>query len=772
MSSGDAGGSGGFFYAFGIHMGLGRGPVNELIEARMGDKLGWQGSANTDSPQHTIDAPALFGGPAKEGGIQGPFLLLNGEPGQDVQGSYMDATLIAPAVATGFQRMCTVFFDGFIAALNPYPKPWSWRVRRTTKGWDGPVLRPDLATIELLGDPIAPPAGAARPFAETGENVMINITNGIRTIATAPPGGVITDITYVDASDDGSGNGNPTQPQFQWNLLPDGTAEVLTNIDTWKRGIRSHFYYSVGGTPGYVGSSMQFGTNVMAPARLKIATPAGTTVASTLQITHRVYIGGTTIYYDEPIDGGFTLVSNVPGEAIYEVNPKWFGVLLKVWFNYVGASSGATTDEKNCDGLVNPPVATLTPPNGGTVKDINYINVAYYVVESEFHTQPEVRAVPYTLDGNDVTMFEVQQQGLEIYVSYNYYLNLGGGPLTPTRQIKAMNPSHIIYEALTNREWGRGLDRSVIDGTSFEVAAQSLKDEGFGACGRWARRDSVASFIQGILDMIGATLYTDRSTALLRLRLIRGDYDRNALKLWDTSNGILEITDSTVNTATVVINEVIVTYRDPVFNADRSVNVQNLASLQSSQGAFNSKSVSYPFCPTSGLALRLAQRDLRSYAQGLRRFKITVDRRGYALFPGAVMRIQDAARKIPDMVVRVATIKDGILTDGKISMDVVQDVFSFPTRSYVTPQPNTWAPPVYTPCIGQHEVFEAPYFLLRRQMSNADFSFLDNNSAYLATIADQGQLSNTGYRIAVRDSAPTPDDVPLPDDQLYCGYTP
>lgn len=771
MSSGDAPeGSAGFFYRFAIHMGLGRGPVNELIEARMGGKLGWQGSATSADPLHTIDSPALFGGPAKEGGIQGPFVLLNGDPGQDLTGSYMHAVLIAPSPATGFRRMCTVFYDGFIAALNPYPKPWSWRVRRSTSGWDGDVLRPDLAVIDLLGDPIAPVAGAARPIGEQRDMVTIPITNGVHTIATPPVGCEITDINYVIVSDDSAGNGNPTQPPFEWDLLPDGTAEIRTNINSENRYITAHFYYNNAvGTPGFVGSSVELGTVVPHKARIKVNPPAGCTVSATLSVTRRVLIGGGPFYTDEPIDY-YALVSNEPGEAIYEVSPRYYLIDLKITFSYAGASSGTTMQENNVDILPNAPMVTLVPPGGGDVAEIQYIPVSFYVVESEFHTQPESRDIPYLLEGNDVTMYEVEQQGNQVPVVYNYFLNLGGGPITPIRDIKAMNPAHIIYEALTNREWGRGLDRSVIDSTSFEVAAQTLVDEGFGACGRWARRDSVASFVQGILDMIGATLYTNRSNALLTLFLIRGDYDRNALKLWDTSNGILEITDSTVNTATVVVNEIIVRYRDPVFNEDRTVNVQNLASLQS--GAFNTKTVDYKFCPTSGLARRLAQRDLRSYAQGLRRFKITVDRRGYALFPGAVMRIQDVARKIPDMVVRVATMKDGILTDGKISMDVVQDVFSFPATSYVQGQPNTWAPPSNTPCIGEHEVFEAPFVVLRRRMSNADFAFLDDSSAYLATVADQGQTANVGYKVAVRDSAPTSDDIPLPADQLYCGYTP
>ena len=304
------------------------------------------------------------------------------------------------------------------------------------------------------------------------------------------------------------------------------------------------------------------------------------------------------------------------------------------------------------------------------------------------------------------------------------------------------------------------------------AAAQTLVDEEFGLCLRWSRRDGIDTFIQSVLDHIGAVLYNDRSTALFTLKLIRGDYVKSALKLWDTSSGILEINDSSVNTATLTVNEIIVEWKDPIYNEVRTVNEQNLASIQSNSGVMNTKTMKYVGLPTPGLARRVALRDLRAHSQGLRKFKIVTDRRAWNLAPGMVMRIQDVARGIPDTVVRIATMKDGTLLDGKISFDVVQDVFSLPARSFTEEQPNTWAPPNTTPCIGDHKVFEVPYFLLARTMRPADFDYITDTSAYVGTVAELGQPANVNYDVAVRTSAPTQDDVPSSLDQLYCGYVP
>jgi hypothetical protein len=352
---------------------------------------------------------------------------------------------------------------------------------------------------------------------------------------------------------------------------------------------------------------------------------------------------------------------------------------------------------------------------------------------------------------------------------------LAQGPRTdqvkPNEQIKAMNPAHIVYECLTNREWGRGLPRSSLDQQSFSIAAAALFNEQFGLCIKWSRRDGIDTFIQSVLDHIGATLYTDRETSLMKIFLIRGDYDRNALPLYTTSNGILEFSEASAATNSSAVNEVVVTYRDPVMNEDRTVRAQNLAILQSTGGAFNSLAKSYLGCPTDAIARRLAQRDLRANADGLRRFQLKMDRRAWRIAPGSVIRIEDVPRKIFDMVVRVARVEDGTLTNGPITLTVVQDVFSLPATTFTGNQPNTWERPSFEPCIGLHKVFEVPYFLLANTLTPAALAGIAPSSAFLGTVAEKAQTDNVSYDIAVRSGAVEEEDWPE-NDSAYCGYVP
>ncbi len=650
-------GSAGYRYYFGIHAGIGRGPMDELVEIRIGGKLAAQPHM-TASGSGSIDQPELFGGDKKEGGISGYFRLLMGESTQTMPDDL--AAMIAPAVRTGFRRMATFFYNGLVAALNPYPKPWSFRMRRAKLGWDGAVFQPDLAVITLLGPEV--PTGA-----EYGAEVA-----GI----------------YRDTFDTNTGGLRIVDPG--------GVAELDT------------------------------GWSTLLPEPLCMAF---TENANAVNHETRVY-------------------SHVSGEAPNGLCWFYNGPLTYVPFVYRTPPTSW--------------VRTVTPPAGGTF--IRFTGASYITSDGTTGT------CAFSATDNEISIpFDQAPDGSNITIEYLYNPNIPDG-LTPDRVIKAMNPAHIIFECLTNREWGRGMDRSIINVTSFESAAQALYDEGFGMCLRWARRDSINSFIKEILDTCGAALYMDRTDALMSLKLIRKDYVYDDVPLWDTTNGIMSITNSNVNTSAAVINEVIVQYRDPVFNEDRSVNVQNLASLQSTGGVFRTITKQYKGIPTGDLARRVAQRDLRANSEGLRRFDIVMDRRGAGIVPGFVMRIRDEARQIEDIMVRVAQVKEGTLANGQIQLLVIQDVFSFPNTTFVADQPSTWQRPNFAPCIGEHEVFEVPYFLLARTMGAPDFALLDNESAYMGAVAEQAKSSNVGYDIAVRNSEPELEDWPADGEGLYCGF--
>lgn len=200
----------GFRYMMSILSGICRGPINEFVEIKAGEKQAWTGRV-TGNSLNMINKVALFGGETKEGGIQGPFGLFMGAEDQVLPGAMTienfpaygltkGVSLTLPDVRTSigaerlpeFRGVVTLWFSGLIAAMNPYVKEWRFRVRRWNAGWwqDNPWY-PEKAAIILADGQIKamnashivyecctnPLWGRGLPASELDENSFIYAAN-------------------------------------------------------------------------------------------------------------------------------------------------------------------------------------------------------------------------------------------------------------------------------------------------------------------------------------------------------------------------------------------------------------------------------------------------------------------------------------------------------------------------------------------------------------------------------------------------------------------
>ncbi|MBB3103808.1 phage tail protein [Azomonas macrocytogenes] len=316
--------------------------------------------------------------------------------------------------------------------------------------------------------------------------------------------------------------------------------------------------------------------------------------------------------------------------------------------------------------------------------------------------------------------------------------------------INAMNPAHIIYECLTNRDWGGGMARGRLHEASFMAAADQLYAEGFGLCLRWNRQDSVKNFIQTVLDHIGANLYLSRFDGLFHLDLIRDDYDADSLSLFDEDSGLLGIDQDDNGASSGAVNELIIKWHDPIKDEDRQWRERNLAAIQS-DGQVISTTLDYPGIPTIDLAGRVAVRELRARSAGLKRFKLRLDRRGYQLQPGQPLRIRSLKRGIETLVVRAGRIEDGTLTDGAITVTVVQDVFGLATSSMASVQPSGWVPPDRTPtAIALRKLTERTWRDLAQTTDPANLDLIDSTASYLQALAVKPTSLSLSYTLQDR----------------------
>lgn len=335
--------------------------------------------------------------------------------------------------------------------------------------------------------------------------------------------------------------------------------------------------------------------------------------------------------------------------------------------------------------------------------------------------------------------------------------------------IHAMNPAHIVYECLTNPVWGRGLDPSRIDTASFIAAADTLYDEGFGLCMRWDRQDEIEAFVQTVIDHCGAVMYEDQSTALMKLVLIRGNYDIDDLPVYTPSTGLLEITESKVLNRSRLVNEIKVQYTDAITGREQSVTVPNVAGVQAAGGVVNSMTKQYPGLPTAALALRVGQREMRAKGLDIRPFTFTLDRRGWNTSPGSVVVLDDVTRNVRNMPVRVLTVDFGRMGDSRVVVTGIQDVFSLPTNPFVTAQPGTQNNIPQLACVGIHKVIELPYAMVVPIVSAADLDYIEDDDCFVGVIAEPGLLTNVGYRFGVRSGQAVDADYPN-DENAFCGY--
>lgn len=314
--------------------------------------------------------------------------------------------------------------------------------------------------------------------------------------------------------------------------------------------------------------------------------------------------------------------------------------------------------------------------------------------------------------------------------------------------IRAMNPAHIIYQCITDPAWGRGRPASELNENSFIIAANAFCSEGFGLCIHWMRSDEIGNFVKTIVDHSAAVLYTDRETGLINIKLIRDDYDPDLIPHFTIDSGLMSINEDDTGSSDSILDEVIVEGKDPISNQAIEGRSHNLAVRRFRGGASTSK-LSYPGLPTIELCNRVAERDRNTGAAGLRKFTVKLNRAGFRIHPGAVFKITYLPRGLDGIVLRAGDIDDGNMIKGEITIKCMQDVFSLPLISFVTPVENTFSQG-QEPEPAEAEIFEASYRDLYMRMSSGDLAVIGEGDALFGVTAAKPNAASIGYNLIAR----------------------
>jgi len=123
----------GWRYHLGIHMVACAGPVDAVTGIKVGESTLWEGNV-TASSTLSVNKPELFGGDKRQGGVVGEIDLAFGETSQ-APNAYLQTQQGSPIPA--YRGVMSIILKQiYLAANNPYIKPWAFRIKRIpAKTW-------------------------------------------------------------------------------------------------------------------------------------------------------------------------------------------------------------------------------------------------------------------------------------------------------------------------------------------------------------------------------------------------------------------------------------------------------------------------------------------------------------------------------------------------------------------------------------------------------------------------------------------------------------
>jgi Domain of unknown function (DUF4082)/Putative phage tail protein len=314
------------------------------------------------------------------------------------------------------------------------------------------------------------------------------------------------------------------------------------------------------------------------------------------------------------------------------------------------------------------------------------------------------------------------------------------------------NPANVLYEVLTNPDWGLGFSDTLIDTTSFTAAATTLYNEGNGFSIILDSPISLEDFIAEVERQIYGYVRYNPLVGKWQMKLLRADYtladcpqinDSNTIEVTNFSHGTW---DETVNNLRVAFVD-----RGNSYSATYA-QAQDMAN-QAIQGSVITAESTYPGVKDPNLANQIAWRDLRLQGFPLAGVGLFVDRSFSSVNVGDVVSWTDTARGISDLAMRVAAVDLGKLEEGKIQLTLSQDIFYTVVPSFAAPGTTSWSvpnPPVDTSATSR-SIFESP--------AQMDRVFGSNRAGLIYAGITQPPDGSVEYDIWTSDNDATYNDV-------------
>lgn len=275
------------------------------------------------------------------------------------------------------------------------------------------------------------------------------------------------------------------------------------------------------------------------------------------------------------------------------------------------------------------------------------------------------------------------------------------------------NPVNVIYEILTDTDWGLAIDPADIDTSSFADAGSTLADEINGFSMLLDRPIEAVELIRLVEEQIDGVVFQNAQTGLWQINLARADYDIDTVPEMDESN-IVEMKSFSRGSWEDTANNI----RTPFTRRGSQSNyvttmglAQDMANIRIQNGSNVTATIRYPGVKRGRTANDLAWRELRGLSTPLAKATVVVDRTFWDVQPAQVLALSYELLGFTKLPMRVQSIDLNELTENRITLDLVQDTYKFQAGSFADPGDTGWEEPLdtLTPFPADQQIaFEAP----------------------------------------------------------------
>jgi hypothetical protein len=237
------------------------------------------------------------------------------------------------------------------------------------------------------------------------------------------------------------------------------------------------------------------------------------------------------------------------------------------------------------------------------------------------------------------------------------------------------NPAKVLYDILTGDVGKLKIPTSMVDLDSFSDAKQRLQEEGNGYSRAIEESQEASEIILEILQQIDAVLYEDPYDGKIHIKLVRDDYDIPELPTVFPDN-----CDELVNVANGgwenVVNKVRIIFTNRADDyKDGSAVAHNQAVAAGQDGQVREHVIRMRGVCTQELANEIASRELSARSRPIAKCRAIVDRTFYQTVPGDVVTVTWPDYAWSQRVFRVAAVSRGELANGKIALELIEDIF-------------------------------------------------------------------------------------------------